>query len=493
MKTSETLATSSGDMRTWQLASQLAADSRNWPELRRIATSWTQTHPSCVEAWRALSRGYFEDSHFNEAISAYSHILDLEPGNASHLVSAARLATAGLQHESARSYLMAAEALAPDSGEVLYALSRLYHLTGELDKAEDYCRRAIRVLPGFVPAYTALGLLTEGRLTESEIAMVVRLINMPGLHPEYRAMLCFTLGDALDRKGDYAQAFAAWGQANAINSQISAQEGFVYDAAQHEADVIILEQLFNESFASENTLGDGVKPIFVLGMPRSGTTLVESILASHSAVYGAGELPTLPAIYEELMDIARRQGIAAAQDAVRTRAHEWRARYLAALPSSPGCTYTVDKQPLNYRCIGLIRLLFPDAPIIYTQRSAEEVALSIYRHNFSKNWPCAHKLSDIRHYFGVHQRMVALWQTRHPDAIHVLDHIALVEDPDAEIRSLLAFTGLPLEPACLTPHKTKRRVATFSSVQVQRPVSASYTGRAALYAAFLGGDGGIIF
>ncbi|MDO8906860.1 MAG: sulfotransferase [Pseudohongiella sp.] len=480
----------------WQLAAELAAHVRDWPELQRIASCWTRMHPTSVAAWQSLSRSHFEDSQFNEAIAAYARVLALQPGNAGHLVAAARLATAALQYDCARSYLDAAEALSPDSGEVLYALSRLHHLSGELALAEVYCRRAIRVMPGYAPAYTALGVLTEGRLDDAEIANIAQLAKHPGMHPEYRAMLYFTLGDALDRKGEYDHAFAAWKQANQINSGISAQEGIFYNAQQHEEDVALLAGIFADPFAKpfaedflqnqDGCTGSGLRPVFVVGMPRSATTLAESILASHSGVHGAGELPTLLDTLEGLLTIARRDGIAVARETLRSQAGRWRQRYLDALPCAHGKAHVVDKQPLNFRAIGLIRVLFPESPVIYTQRNMMDVGLSIFRHNFSKNWPCAHKLSDIGHYYRVHEQIVALWQQRYPDAIHVMDHAALVSDQESEIRKLIAFAGLEFEEACLTPHKTRRQVATFSSVQVQRPVSSSYSGRAAHYARAMG-------
>ena len=474
------------EQQAWQLAGALATQIRDWQRLQHIASSWTQLHPASISAWQTLSRSHFEQSQFSEAIEAFSRVLALAPDNASHLVSAARMATAAGHYQAAREQLTAAENITPDAGDVLYALSRLYHLTGELDKAEAYCRRAIGVLPNFAPAYIALGMLCEGRLTEPETNAVRRLAQTPGIHPEYQALLNFTLGDALDRQGNHGQAFDAWQEANRINALISEQEGFTYTAAQHEADLRLLDALFAEPVSvpvpdSENATPNAQRPIFIVGMPRSGTTLIESILASHSDVVGAGELPALPEIHEELMQVARNQSIAAARQMLQTQAATWRTRYLNALPAGDNANYVVDKQPMNYRSVGLIRVLFPDSPIIHTRRAPMDVGLSIYRHNFSRHWPCAHRLEDIGHYYGVYERIGALWQSRYPESVHIVEHAALVSDPDAKIRQLLDFVRLDLQPACLTPHKTKRPVATFSSVQVQRPVSASYSNRSAPY------------
>ncbi|MCB1670410.1 MAG: sulfotransferase [Pseudomonadales bacterium] len=473
-----------GNNQVWQVAVALAADARDWTELLRIGTDWTRVHPDSIEGWQALSRAHFEESRFQEAIAAYDRVLALQPGNPTFLIGAARLAIAAQRYQQARDYLEEAGKFAPDSADLFYTLGRLHHLTGELETAEQYYRRAIAARPGFATAYVELGTLREGRLDDEEIRAILQLFTDPSVHPEYRVMLGFTLGDALDRRSDFDQAFRAWDQANAIDQKLSGQEGIVHRPEQVEDEPRLLAGMFNTSMdlEPESDSGTEPRPIFVVGMPRSGTTLVESILASHSEVYGAGELPTLYDIHEKLMSRARNSGIDAALDLLRREAGNWRKRYLDALPASGGASSVVDKQPLNFRSIGLIRLLFPESPIIYTRRAPMDVGLSIYRHKFSKNWPCAHSLSDIGHFYGVHQRIMELWQSRYGPAIHVVDHKALVNDPQTEISRLLAFCSLDPQAACFEPHKTKRPIATFSSVQVRQPLSAAFSGRAGRYA-----------
>jgi len=467
----------------WQVAAALAADIRDWPELLRIAIGWTRAHADAVEAWQALSRAHFEESRFHEAIAAFARILELEPDNASHLIGAARLAIAAQLYEQARDCLDAAQKIAPDAAELHYTLGRLHHMTGELAAAEESFRQAIKARSEFATAYVELGTLLEGRLEDAEIQAVTRLFGDSAVHPEYRVMLGFTLGQALDRRNEFTQAFAAWDKANDINRGISEQEGIGYQPESVEAEPKLLAGIFIEPVHSNplTRSANSLRPIFVVGMPRSGTTLVESILASHEEVYGAGELPTLYDIHEELMGVARERGIEAAREMVRNEADTWRERYLTALPPTVDETSVVDKQPMNFRSIGLIRLLFPDSPIICTKRSPMDVGLSIYRHKFSKNWPCAHSLGDIGHYYGFYAQVIGFWGARYPDAIHVANHSALVSDPQTEIHKLLSFAGLSLQPACFNPHQTKRPIATFSSVQVRHPISSAYSNRSAKY------------
>ncbi len=475
----------------WQVSAVLAAQIRDWSELLRIAKTWTIIQPHALDAWQALSHAHFEESRFSESITAFEPVLKLEPNNSSHLVSAARLEIAAANYDSARRFLHAAQELTPHSGELLYTLSRLHHMTGELSAAEDYCRRAIRAQPRFVPAYATLGMLNEGRMAEADIEVMLQLFSDPAVHSEYRVMLGFSLGDAFDQKRDYDRAFSFWDGANHLNSMISEREGIVYEPEQFERDSELFNTLFAEPIELPLQLQELNReltqptPIFIVGMPRSGTTLIESILASHSTVHGAGELPALYDIHEELMAVVRERGVAAAREEIRTQALGWRQRYFAALPPLSGAVNVVDKQPLNFRSVGLIRLLFPGSPIIYTRRPAMDVGLSIYRHKFSKHWPCAHSLRDIGHYYAVHVKICEMWLQRFPHNIHIADHAVLVSDQEIEIRRLLAFVKLKFESACLTPHTTKRPIATFSSVQVKQPVSAIYSNRAAPYSAYL--------
>jgi len=468
----------------WSLACTLAAKLRNWSLMMQTAGAWTRYSPESVQAWQSLSHACFEQKLLVDSLAAFDNVLALEPNNYRHRVSAARIATAAEKFEIAKQHLNQAEKMNPGSCEVLLASCRLNYLTGEFAQAESDCRKALAISPNLAPAYITLGQLTQGKLSDNEISTLQRLLAVPRLHLEYKASLYFTLGDALDCKGEINGAFAAWQEANRVNLHISRQEGIRYQRSHQEEEVDIIKALFPDDDQSSSPVTESTgkaQPIFVLGMPRSGTTLIESVLASHSTVQGGGELPVLTEIHDELIALARRIGVSEAREAMTCKMDHWRERYLSALPDKGQTQWVVDKQPLNYRSIGLIKLLFPELPIIATERHVLDVGLSIYRHDFTKNWPCAHRLEDIGHYLGIHDQIMSHWASTCSNSFHAVNHSSVVANPEKEISKLLSFAGLAEEPACFAPHKTKRSISTFSAVQVRQPVSAAFSGRAQRY------------
>lgn len=478
------------NVQAWSLACSLAARLRNWSLMMQTAGAWVRSSPESAQAWQSLSHACFEQKLFADAIAAFDKVLALEPENFRHRVSAARIATAAENFDLARQHLEQAELMSPDSCDVYLASCRLNYLTGELEQAEADCRRALAISPNLAPAYITLGQLCQGKLSDSEVDAIQRLLGVPQLNLEYKSSLYFTLGEALDRKGDSGAAFSAWQEANRVNLHISRQEGIRYKRAQQEEETRMIKELFSDLKSNLPVMNASrqrkIKPVFVLGMPRSGTTIIESVLASHSAVEGGGELPMLPLIHDEVIALARRIGVGEAREAMVCKLGHWRERYLAALPElGNNTTWVVDKQPLNFRSIGLIKTLFPESPIILTERNALDVGLSIYRHDFTKNWPCAHRLEDIGHYMGCYKQLINHWRENCEAPFHIIKHDDFVTKPDKRIRDLLAFAGLSEEPACFQPHQTKRSVSTFSAVQVRQPISSAFTGQAQRYMPYL--------
>lgn len=216
-------------------------------------------------------------------------------------------------------------------------------------------------------------------------------------------------------------------------------------------------------------------------MPRSGTTLVESILAAHESVHGAGELSTMPRLLQELLAWSAAQGGAPLSALPHDRLAALRERYLAELPRAEGAVHVVDKQPFNLWSVPLIRVLFPDAPIVHVRREPVDVAFSIFRNDFAGTWNFATSFDAIAQVYGAAER----WLEQFAQDCAPVDYERLVTDFEGQARRLLAICALPWRDACLAFHEVRRPVATFSAAQVREPMRRTVVSAAGQYGALL--------
>jgi hypothetical protein len=293
--------------------------------------------------------------------------------------------------------------------------------------------------------------------------------------------VCFALAALHDEAGDRDRAFARAGEANRLKRA-------VFDPDGYGALIDRLVAAFDRSAMTRypRAAHHDERPVFVVGMPRSGTSLVEQILASHPAVHGAGELTEIGLLalstaregraYPESVAGLDRRALTAIADAYRGRLDEL----------APGAARVVDKMWQNVEYLGFIALLFPAARIIYCRRDPADVGLSCYfQHFFGQGVPFAYDLAHIGRYCREQARAMAHWREVLELPLLEVEYERLVAEPDAEIRRLVDFAGLPWDPACLRFHETERVVRTASHAQVRRPMYRSAVGRHRAYARFL--------
>jgi Sulfotransferase family len=296
-----------------------------------------------------------------------------------------------------------------------------------------------------------------------------------------RAALGFGLFKAYENLGDYARAFSHLAEANRAH-----RNSYRYDPDLEGEIFGELKSFFSPARISR-LAGQGYRsrtPIFIVGMPRSGTTLTEQILATHSMVGGGGELELMTnLVRSELMTPRDHKLILDEKHFTADRLLRMGWTYLqAALPLAEGKPHVTDKMPLNFRWIGVIKAILPDAKIIHCRRAPLDTCFSIYASYFGSDGNrFAYDLDEIGAYYSHYSSLMAHWRAVFPDDIHDFVHENLVADQERETRRLLDFLDLPFEPACLEFEKTERRTATVSNAQVKRGLNAASKGRTDRY------------
>jgi len=334
---------------------------------------------------------------------------------------------------------------------------------GDLKKAEQCYLEIIKKHPDRPHGYRGLSHVRKWKGDEPEIESMVEFFGNESARPSDRIAMAYALGKLHDDLRDYDKAFEYYKFAN-DNSGIK-----------HDAEAVVRNineyiQTYSPEFLAEN-FGNGhptEKPIFVVGMPRSGTTLTEQIFASHREVHGAGELEYMARTWRRGLSMANNGGIGALGK------EAWRilGQYYIGLAEqkNPVARRIVDKMPHNYEQLGLISLALPKAKVIHIKRQAPDTCLSCFMHDFNEFHSYNRNLSDAGHYYRQYERLMEHWKEVLPIEVFQLKYEALVSDPEATIRKMLDFAELDWDENCLNFHKLKRNVATPSNTQVTQPM-----------------------
>ncbi|MEX2342384.1 MAG: sulfotransferase [Steroidobacteraceae bacterium] len=465
-----------GNAAILRLYAELYESRGNWAALEKTANAWTALQPRDPAPWRALAKAQWESGYPRRAMQNFQHSFTLAGRDAGSLATFGRLALHALDLEAAAKALDEAETLDPGNSAALSAKGTLRMWQGRHDEAQDYCRRAIGVNPRDATAYKTLTELLSGRLPDEEMAALRALTERDDTRIHDHISALFALGNCLDAADRIDEAFAAYERANRFAQERAMAEGLVYDPAARTQQTEELISLFDALFVP-NAAVPSPRPIFILGMPRSGTTLIESVIAAHSRVVAGGESGGIRWILPDYLRYARDGSASAIPESIWA---QWRAYYWQQLPGHDGAAAVTDKNPWNFDALGLILGLFPDARLIHVRRSAIETGFSIYRNEFSKLVRFTNRLEDIGHYYGEYARVMAHWERIAGHRITMIQYEDFVRRFDDAAPELLAACGLEWEEGCRTFWKNERPVSTISTMQVRRPPGKPST-RAQVY------------
>ena len=415
-----------------------------------------------------------EAGEYDGAIAALTRCCEIEPGLAIAWYNLGVLLTRCVRHDEAVVALEEAVRLAPDHVAARALLADMLRVGNRAQESAAEYRRIIALQPYAGMAWWGLADLKTTKFEAADIERIRAALADLRASDDDRIALGFALAKALDDHGRYAESLDALARANAI-----ARKRKAWDAAAFAESVSSIHAAFTPPpHGAAEPLGASV--IFIVSLPRSGSTLIEQILASHSDVEGAGELPDLPLV---LAEESRRRGRLFPQWVGDMTPSDWERlghRYLERTSHwTRRRPVFTDKLPSNWHSIGAIRAMLPGARIVVCRRDALETCLSCYRQHFAGN-DYTRSFEDLGAYWREFDRSARHFAALHPG--HVLEHRYedLVAAPERNIRALLDFCGLPFEDACLRFHETQRDVRSPSAAQVREPLRAD-TARAARY------------
>jgi tetratricopeptide (TPR) repeat protein len=441
--------------------------------------------PRFAEAAANLATLLISLARHGDAISALETTLNAVGDDVGlRMLLAATCAEADRPADAIAHYEKAAAA-EPHSAHPLVALGRMHRRIGQFENAYGYYRTARQLDPNNFEAL--LGTLNhlKALVPEQEMARISELADDPTLSLERRRQLHFAISQCREAAGDYDAAFHHMHKGNALRRlELEPQSG-AYDPAGETARVDRTIEVFDaDYFRRVSTFGVASElPVFIVGMPRSGTTLCEQILASHSQVFGADELPDIGRIARELRRrFGDRNGgstdASYAQHLTGEIVRSIAERHLERLRSlSSAALRITDKLPMNYYRLGLIATLFPRARIIHCRRDPLDTSLSCYSRNlaFMPIW-CS-DLGAIGHVYREYERLMAHWRRVLPISILDFRYEDVVGDLERSARQLIEYCGLPWETTCLEFYRTDRQLKTASIEQARRPIYASSIGR----------------
>jgi tetratricopeptide (TPR) repeat protein len=479
--------------------------------------------PGLAEAHNTLGAALHPLGQLDEAVASCRRALELKPGLAeAHNNLGGALHALGQLDEAVASYRRAVE-LKPGYAEAHNNLGNALRDLGQLDEAVASCRRALELKPGYADAYGNLGnahmalgemddaerFLTKAiELGPNEASPLAALLSLIPYRPEdprfnhldavydrrgslpldKRIRINFAMGKAMESVGQYDRSFSAYEEGNRLQCL-----KHPFDETKEEQFLEMLCASFTSDLfkraadlaAALPAVQDERVPVFIVGMPRSGTTLLEQILASHSALFGAGELNTMGKLASNIV-------------CPPLDSPDWES-FLAELRSigqeyldevwklAPDARYITDKMPANYLNLGLIHLMLPNAKIVHSMRNPMDTCFSCYTQFFKFGQKFSYDLGTLGRQYLRYRRLMAHWHGVLP-AGRILDvrYEDNVADPEREARRLLEYVGLPWDPACLNFHENKRAVRTASVAQVRKPIYSSSVARWKHYENHLG-------
>ena len=469
----EILSENPNNAKAIRMLGSIALEANRYRAARRLLERAVELSPGVAMSWTDLANLHVKKDRYDEALAAVQRAIDIDPAFAHSYVVMGNILTRAQRHEESLLAYQQALDVSPLNIGALNGMGHVLKTIGRQDEAIAAFRKCLQVNPAYGETYWSLANLKTFEFDPEEVQIMEEMIERESLADESKVNMLVSLGKHYENEKDYDRAFENYQRGNDLR-----REHEIYDPVHTQVVHDRIIEVFNAEFLAERAdFGDpSPDPILIVGLPRSGSTLIEQILASHSLVEGTMELPDLGRTIADLN--AKTRGRTEYPEAVlpldRDQVAKLGRDYLDSTNRyRTDKPYFIDKMPNNFQAIGFLHLILPNARVIDARRHPLDSCLGSYKQLFFKGQSFTYEQFELGHYYLEYRRIMDHWNDVLPGKVLDIHYEQMVTDQENQTRRLLEYCGLPWEDQCLRFYETERAINTASSEQVRQPI---YTG-----------------